>query len=129
MRAASRPLFVTAAILLLSALAVHADKKPTVTFWLYFEDAEGHMVGDPGMNVFLVGPTRRQLGNTDPEGEFAIAKALIDRNRDSALLFCRPERPQCVAVLLERFDTGYDEYNLRVPPEETVDRFKVHVTQ
>ena len=114
---------------MLAPSSTPAASEPVVKFWLYFEDSAGHLVGDSQSDVYLVGGHKEHLGKTDAEGEFAVAKALITSNRDAALLFCRPERAQCVAVILERLKIGFDEYNLRVPPDEIVDRFKVNASQ
>lgn len=83
---------LAATLLVLAPKAVPANSEAKVTFWVYLEDAEGHLVGYPRLEVILLGEKREIVGKTGGHGEISVPKSLLQIHTylGAGLL---PERP------------------------------------
>ena len=102
------------------------QEAPAIRFWAYDGDAPIRDLS--GLPVFAARLGRLELlGRTDAAGELKVPKHTLRQQGTSVLLICRDESgTTCAAVRLDNdFVLGFDEYHLRIPPPEMIDRMTV----
>ena len=85
----------------------------------------------PVVNAVVLASTQtglKEIGRTNGDGQFNIAKKFVSEQGIQALLFCQGKAPfPCGAVRLDDPATlGFDEINVQIPLYTTIDRVRIN---
>jgi hypothetical protein len=97
-----------------------------LTFFVYSQEPKNPVVG--GL-VLAAGPGSgtHEIGKTNADGQFHIAKGYIRDNHVDTLIFCLDQPFPCSAVRVgDPQVLGFDELNVNIPVYAMINRVQIH---
>jgi hypothetical protein len=101
---------------------------PQITFFVYFEDPKGPIVGRQQIEVSRVGRDGvLLLGRTNGDGEVTLKTEDVFTAQAIALLFCDPRlKEHCTALRVDsNLLKGFAEYNVELSIFKLIDRMRI----